>query len=112
TLLGGIVLIGLHTLLALLAFHLDWFGPLVKGNRILLIKDGEVQKKGLRRANLSDHDLDQSLRLQANETDPAQIELAYLERNGRISVIPRKQGPRILDVSVVDGVQTVRIQLE
>ena len=38
--------------------------------------------------------------MQNSETDPAQIRLAYLERNGDISVIPFKGEPRVLDVSV------------
>ena len=50
--------------------------------------------------------------MQNNHTDPANIRLAYLERSGQISVIPFKGEPRILDVSVAGGVQTVRIELE
>jgi uncharacterized membrane protein YcaP (DUF421 family) len=33
TLIVGIVLIGMHWLIAVLAFHIDWFGPLVRGMR-------------------------------------------------------------------------------
>jgi uncharacterized membrane protein YcaP (DUF421 family) len=112
TLLAGFVLVGMHWLLAALAFHINWFGPFVKGNPVLLIKDGHVQQQGMRQAGLSDHDLTQALRMQNDHTDPAKIRLAYLERSGSISVIPFKGEPRILDVSVADGVQTVRIELE
>ena len=35
-----------------------------------------------------------------------------MERNGSVSVIPGPSEPRIVDVSVTDGVQTVRIELE
>jgi uncharacterized membrane protein YcaP (DUF421 family) len=112
TVLGGAVLVGMHWLLAALAYHIKWFGPFVKGNPVLLIKDGHVQQQGMRQAGLSDHDLKQALRMQNNHTDPANIRLAYLERNGNISVIPFKAEPRVLHVSVADGVQTVRIELE
>jgi uncharacterized membrane protein YcaP (DUF421 family) len=112
TLLAGAVLIGMHWLLTALAFHINWFGPFVKGNPVLLIKDGHVQQQGMRQAGLSDHDLTQALRMQNDHTDPAKIRLAYLERSGNISVIPFKGEPRVLDVSVADGVQTVRIELE
>jgi uncharacterized membrane protein YcaP (DUF421 family) len=111
TLLGGIVLVGMHWLLGVLAYHASWFGTLVKGSPVLLIKDGEIQREGMRQAVLSDHDLAQALRLQANQNDPAQVRLAYLERSGGISVIPRKHEPRVVDVHVADGVQTVRIEL-
>jgi uncharacterized membrane protein YcaP (DUF421 family) len=112
TLLGGVVLIGMHWLLGVLAFHASWFGTLVKGNPVLLIKDGNIQQAGMRRAGLSEHDLEQALRLQANQTDLTNVQLAYLERNGGISVIPRKHEPRVVDVSVEGGVQKVRIALE
>src|SRR3712207_6013416 len=87
--LGAVaVLVGLHWLLGLLAFHVSRFGPIVKGNLVLLIKDGKIQQQGVRETGLSTHDLEQALRLQAKETDPTKIKLAYLERNGSISVIP------------------------
>jgi uncharacterized membrane protein YcaP (DUF421 family) len=112
TLLGGVALVGIHWLLGALAVHASWFGTLVKGSPVLLIKDGEIQREGMRRTGLSNNDLEQALRLRSNQTDPTQVQLAYLERNGGISVIPRKREPCIVDVSVVDGVQTVRIALE
>ena len=112
TLLAGVVMIGLHWSFAVLAFHTDWFGFLVKGNPVLLIKDGQIQQQGVRKAGLSSHDLEQALRLQAQQTDASKVQLAYLERNGNISVIPCKAEPRIVNVSVADGVQTVRIELE
>lgn len=111
TLLAGAVLIGLHWMLAFLASRTNWFGSAVKGEPVLLIKDGQIQQQGLRETGMSTHDLEQALRLQAQETDPAKIKLAYLERSGSVSVIPCPSEPRILDVSVADGVQTVRIEL-
>jgi uncharacterized membrane protein YcaP (DUF421 family) len=112
TLLAGVVFIGLHWIFAILAFRTSWFGFIVKGEPVLLIKDGQIQQQGVRRAGVSTHDLEQALRLQAQATDPAKAKLAYLERNGSISVIPFTSEPRIIDVAVADGVQTVRIQLE
>ena len=112
TVLAGVVLLGLHWLFAVLAFHTSWFGSLVKGDPVLLIKDGTVQRQGMRRGSVSSQDLAQALRLQTNQTDPATIQLAYLERNGQISFVPYQREPRIVDVSVADGVQTVRVKLE
>ena len=111
TLMVGVTLIAAHWLMAALAFRFDWFGSLVKGNSILLIEDGEIQRDGMRQAGLSEHDLKQALRMQNNHTDPAKIRRAHLERSGKISVIPFEGEPRVLDVSVADGVQTVRIEL-
>ncbi len=112
TLLAGLVFIGLHWSLAALAYHTSWFGSIVKGNPVLLIKDGKIQQQGMREIGFSTRDLEEALRLQGEETDPSKIKLAYMERNGSVSVIPRPSEPHIVDVSVTDGVQTVRIELQ
>jgi uncharacterized membrane protein YcaP (DUF421 family) len=109
---AGLVLIGMHWLLATLSYHLDWFGPLVKGNPVQLVKDGDVQRDGMREGGVSEADLEQAIRATGSEPDPAGVQLAYLERDGSISVVPRSEGPRVLEVAVADGVQTVRIALE
>jgi uncharacterized membrane protein YcaP (DUF421 family) len=88
TLAAGAVLVGMHSLFAFVSFHTSWFGKVVKGNRVLLIADGEVREEGLEEAKLSRRDLEEALRLEASETDPASIKRAWLERNGNISVIP------------------------
>ena len=79
---------------------------------VRLIEDGKVQQQGMRRADMSEHDLEQALRMQGQEADPAGVERAYLERGGSVSVIPAKSEPRVLEVRVEDGVQTVRIKLK
>lgn len=112
TLLVAGVLVGLHWLFALLAYHTSWFGSLVKGERVQLIKDGEIQEDGMRRGSITEDDLKQALRTQTRQTDPAKVKLAYLERNGEISIIPFKLERQVFTVSVEDGVQTVRIELE
>ncbi|MFN3651258.1 MAG: DUF421 domain-containing protein [Armatimonadota bacterium] len=112
TLVAGTALIGMHWGLAALSYYMDWFGPLVKGHPVLLIENGTIRREGLREASLSEKDLQEAMRLQAKRTDAEGIRLAYLERDGSISVIPEDPEPRILEVTVRDGVQTVRIQLD
>jgi uncharacterized membrane protein YcaP (DUF421 family) len=112
TLLTGAVFVVLHRLLNVLAFRTGWFGPIIKGNAVLLIRDGEIQRQGMQKTGIGPHDLEQALRLRGEETDLSKIKLAYLERNGSVSVIPYPPKPHIVDVSVEDGVQTVRIELE
>lgn len=112
TLVSGVVVLGLHWLLTQLAFHTDWFGSLVKGNPILLVRDGQIQQAGMREAGLSHQDLEQAVRVQANQTGVENIHLAHMERSGSISVIPTQKEPRVIFIPVEDGVQTVRIVLE
>ena len=111
TLLAGSVLLAMHWLFAVLAFQTDWFGPFVKGQRVLLIKDGHVNHGGLRRASITTADLEQALREHTGQTDPARVQRAYLERSGKISVMPSRREPRVVDVAVEHGVQTVRVEL-
>lgn len=63
----------------------------------------------MRKAELSDRDLYEALR-QAGVESPEQVAMACIERSGKISVI-RRHEPRVVDVRVDDGVQTVRIEL-
>lgn len=111
TWVAGAMLVALHWLLAWLSSRVDWFGPAVKGNPVELIHDGEVLEAGMREASLSRNDLDQALRGQG-VSHPSSVQRAVLERDGTVSVIESDREPRVLDVAVEDGVQTVRIALE
>ena len=115
TIMAGVVLLGVHWLFAMLAYRTRWFGPIIKGKRILLIKDGKPQRRGMREAGLTTHDLREAMRLQRGHTEPARFRRAYLERDGKISFIPyrdAKREPRVCIVSVEKGVQTVRIEID
>lgn len=108
TVLAGGALIALHGVFAALAARTSFFGPLVKGEPRLLIKDGQVQEEEMRQAKLSRHDLEQALRLEKGHEDPARIRRAYLERNGRISFIPFEKETLGLDGATEQGVQSIR----
>lgn len=87
TLVAGAVLVAAHWVFAWLAYHTDWFGPLIKGNAIRLIEDGVVDEEALRDSNLTQQDIAEALRLEGHEPDPSKVRLAYLERDGSISVV-------------------------
>lgn len=87
TLFAGVMLVALHWLLGYAALHTTWLGPLIKGHPILLIRDGTVLQDGLERANLTALDLTEALRLNG-QVDPRMVRVAYLERDGSVSVIP------------------------
>ena len=94
TLGAGSVLIGLHWLFGVIAYHTEWFGRIVKGTPVKLIENGHIQEEALRGSSLSHNDLEEALRLEGMKPDPSRVALAYLERDGSISVVPREQGPR------------------
>jgi uncharacterized membrane protein YcaP (DUF421 family) len=91
TLLAGVVLLFMHWMFAALAFRMHWLSAALKGTRIALVRDGAVLRDGMRRANITDDDLAEALRLQIHDDDPSQVHVAYMERSGNISVIPRKR---------------------
>ncbi len=108
---ASIVLVATHQLLAWVTFRNRRLGKLFKGSSHLLIQDGRVLEEGVRKFRLSPGDLEEALRLVAHVTDPGRVQEARFERNGDISVITRKEGPRVVEVRVEPGVQTVRIEI-
>lgn len=112
TLLGGAALVALHWLFSAVAFRFSWFGFLIKGRPKLLIEQGELQTHNLQSSHITQADLLSAVRLQGQTADLSQIETAYFEPNGNISVLATKRESLVIDIQVRDGVQTVRIQLE
>lgn len=112
TLAAGTLLVGLHWLFGVVAYHADWFGTTVKGTPVKLIENGEVSEEAMRGSSLSKNDLVEAMRHQGTHPDPSRIALAYLERDGSFSLIPRESGPQVVDVQIADGVQTARIELK
>lgn len=90
TLGAGFILVGLHRLLGTFAFYSHRFGFLVKGNADVLVENGEMKMAAMRKTNISERDLLEDLRLNGMIADPSEVQVARLERDGKISVIPRK----------------------
>lgn len=82
-----LALVLIHRLVAMASIRWRFVARLVKQQPTLLIRDGEVQEAGLRRADLSRDDLLEGLRL-AQVEDPTTVAFATLEASGKISVIP------------------------
>ena len=112
TLVGCIALVALHWLFAATSLRWHRFGHLVKGSPRQLVRDGEVDWNTMRRNRISRRDLEEAVRSEGRRADLSQVEEAYFERSGKISVIPRRGEPRVLEVEVADGVQTVRLVVE
>jgi len=90
TLGAGFVLVGIHRLMGAIAFRFHWFGLLVKGTEDVLVENGELKPDVMRKTNITEKDLLEDLRLHGRVTDPAEVRMARLERDGKISVILRE----------------------
>ncbi len=83
---------------AMVAFHwmlAKWacyskIGGLIKGNEQQLVKNGEIIREQMNKRQITDHDLFEAMRLTGKTLKLEEVEAAYLERNGSISIITKK----------------------
>ncbi|MFL6237442.1 MAG: DUF421 domain-containing protein [Thermoanaerobaculia bacterium] len=108
---ASIVLVATHHLLAWATFRSRRLSEIFKGSPRLLIEDGRILPEGTSKYHLSPGDLEEALRLNAHLTDPRKVKEARFERNGKVSVVKKESEPRIVEVRVEAGVQTVRIEI-
>jgi len=104
------VLVAMHWLFSGIAVHWHGFGWAIKGKPELLVRDGQVDERLMRQVHMTEHDLWEDLR-GSSVSDLMQVSEAHLERNGKLSVIKAKLEPKVVEVKVADGVQTVRIEI-
>jgi uncharacterized membrane protein YcaP (DUF421 family) len=90
TIAGGVALMIVHRVFAFGACKSHWFGKLIKGQAITVVRNGEVDWEQLRSALISKHDFEEDLRLDGKTDDVSIIQLARLERSGDISFIKKK----------------------
>lgn len=109
---GIAAILAIHWLLSFIAVHWPGFGTLVKGNSMVIVRDGVLDEKGLRRAHLTQADLEEELRGKGRR-DLEGVGEGRIERDGEFSVIAadRPVPPKVIEISVRDGVQTVRVEI-
>jgi uncharacterized membrane protein YcaP (DUF421 family) len=112
TFAGAASLVGLHYVLSAIAYRVPLFDHWLKGSARVLLKDGEPNVKTLRQTHINHKDLEEILRLQGGPSEEKDVALAILERSGDVSIKKRESPPRLLEVKVEDGVQTIRIRLD
>jgi uncharacterized membrane protein YcaP (DUF421 family) len=87
---GGFVLVFLHRFFAWIACRSHTFGKLIKGCPTVIVENGRPLQNIMRRNQISEHDLEEDLRLDAETEDLSRIRLARVERSGDISFIKRE----------------------
>jgi uncharacterized membrane protein YcaP (DUF421 family) len=91
TIAAGIVLMVIHRACAFGACKSHAFGKLLKGRPVTLVRNGKIDYAEMRRSLVSEHDLEEDLRLEAKTEDVSTIATARLERSGDISFIKKDQ---------------------
>jgi len=91
TLVACTSIVLLHRFLGYLIAKNKSIARLVEGSRILLYKDGSFIKRNMVRALVCEEDATQGVRKSALTEDLNEIETIYMERNGEISAIKKKE---------------------
>ncbi len=89
TLLATALLVTLYAVMTALAPKSKLVSRAVKGRPIRLVHQGEVDWPAIHRERLGHHDITEQLRL-SGVRDISEVEEAYLERNGQISIITKR----------------------
>jgi uncharacterized membrane protein YcaP (DUF421 family) len=83
-------LVGLNYLTAWLTARSEFLEHIIEGRAVIVARNGEVYFDVLRRELVSRDDFDEALR-GAGVRHERDVELAILETNGKISVIPKRE---------------------
>ncbi len=92
TLVMGFLLVMLHRVLAIISMRYHWFGNLVKGHEDVLVEHGRINRRAMRKNNLSEEDLLEAARMSGKIERLQEIQKAVIERSGKISIIPADGG--------------------
>ena len=87
TLGGGFIVVIIHRLFGLTAYFSHGFGILVKGKAEVLVQNGMLCRRNMVWNHISQHDLEEDMRLDAKTEDLSKIKIARVERSGDISFI-------------------------
>lgn len=84
---GGFVLVFVHRSFSWLACRSHAFGKIIKGSPAVIVENGKLDLRMMQRNHISQHDLEEDLRLDAKVEDISTIRRARIERSGDISFI-------------------------
>ncbi|HET7898311.1 MAG TPA: YetF domain-containing protein [Flavisolibacter sp.] len=96
---GGIVITAVHNIFSNLSFRWHQVGKLVKGNHLLLYRNGEYISQNMDKVNISRHDVEEQMRLKLHQSAFDGIEAIYFERTGELSFIKSKDSENSAEVS-------------
>lgn len=91
SLVASVLLVGLHRVTGLLAFHHDTLAGWVKGRPRTLVEDGTMNREQMRKAAIGVHDIEGALRRRGDGIELEDVALVCLERNGELSVVAKRE---------------------
>lgn len=88
--LAVVVIILLHRAMAWLSFKSHKLGKVIKGEPLLLYKNGQLVHKNLNNSMVTKEDLEETLRVILNENSFDKVDEIRLERSGKISIVKKQ----------------------
>ena len=73
-----------------LSFKFDWFSRLIEPTPLLLVRDGKLLRKNMRKELITEDELMSQLREQGLD-DLGKVKEAYMESDGQFSVVQKKE---------------------
>ena len=89
TVISGLCLALTHRILAVLTVENKFVSKLTEGSEVCLFKNGKLLQDNMKKVSVSLADLMESLRRNANISSLDEVDMAYMERNGEISVVKK-----------------------
>lgn len=89
TILACLIITLLHRIFAFLTIRHKCVENFMKGEKILLYKEGYFIESNLKRALVSQEDIKEGVRLAISENHLENVDLIYMERNGQLSIIKK-----------------------
>jgi uncharacterized membrane protein YcaP (DUF421 family) len=90
TIVASAVLVAIHWLLTFASCRYPSVEKLIKGNAYALVERGRLLDQNMLHSHVSAADLEEAMRLEGLN-DIGQVEVAYKERNGEVSIIQRHE---------------------
>ena len=87
-LVATLLVVALHRLVAMATVRSNPLAKFVKGKATTLVRSGRADPKAMMRYHISEEDLLEALRME-QVGEVTQVQLATIERGGRISVVPK-----------------------
>jgi uncharacterized membrane protein YcaP (DUF421 family) len=93
TVFAGLVLTILHYIFGWFSLRSEFIGKIVKGAPITIFENGQMIKSNMQKSLVTEKDLRESMR-RANINSFEDVELAVVERSGRISIVKKIPQPK------------------
>lgn len=83
-------LVGLHRICAWLCIYSPAVNRIFKGSPIVLYEDGRINQSNLYKSLITEEELKEEMRMEANVSSLDKVEKVILEGNGKVSVITKE----------------------